>query len=276
MRGGRAYFRNCQIEQRQQVDHGVGRHEALDDERGDLAHPELGRAQPHQLDRLARQHQAAEERHEAAGAGHGEKRVEHADMGGVVEDDEAHRDRLALDQALADRGDQPDLGDADQHELCDPDRVRRVQGAVEGVGEGDVGADECGGLDRRLRPPERPVVADMPRSFRRRCHAGRAYRLRCRPWTSPATSAARTRGWPCSTPAAAAPVAVEVYSSRDHDGLEAMLRAFLKAHPAQVERACFGVAGPVQQRPCADDQPGVAGRCAAASPPRSAATGWGS
>ena len=46
-------------------------------------------------------------------------------------------------------------------------------------------------------------------------------------------------------PSMAAPVAVEVYSSRDHDGLEPMLREFLSAHPAQVERACFGVAGPV-------------------------------
>jgi glucokinase len=47
-------------------------------------------------------------------------------------------------------------------------------------------------------------------------------------------------------PPAAEPVAFEVYSSRDHDGLEAMLRAFLAAHPAAVERACFGVAGPVR------------------------------
>jgi glucokinase len=47
-------------------------------------------------------------------------------------------------------------------------------------------------------------------------------------------------------PGTAGPAALEVYSSRDHDGLEAMVRAFLDAHPAQVERACFGVAGPVQ------------------------------
>ncbi len=47
-------------------------------------------------------------------------------------------------------------------------------------------------------------------------------------------------------PGTAGPAALEVYSSRDHDGLEAMVRAFLAAHPAQVERACFGVAGPVQ------------------------------
>jgi glucokinase len=45
---------------------------------------------------------------------------------------------------------------------------------------------------------------------------------------------------------AAAPVALEVYPSRVHDGLESMIRAFLATHPAPVERACFGVAGPVQ------------------------------
>jgi glucokinase len=47
-------------------------------------------------------------------------------------------------------------------------------------------------------------------------------------------------------PATAQPVALEVYSSSEHSGLEAMLREFLTAHPAQVERACFGVAGPVR------------------------------
>jgi glucokinase len=47
-------------------------------------------------------------------------------------------------------------------------------------------------------------------------------------------------------PAVAGPAALEVYASREHDGLEAMIRAFLAAHPANVERACFGVAGPVQ------------------------------
>jgi glucokinase len=45
---------------------------------------------------------------------------------------------------------------------------------------------------------------------------------------------------------AAEPAAVEVYPSREHDGLESMIRAFLATHPAEVERACFGVAGPVQ------------------------------
>lgn len=42
------------------------------------------------------------------------------------------------------------------------------------------------------------------------------------------------------------PAALEIYSSRDHDGLESMLRAFLEAHPAEVSRAAFGVAGPVR------------------------------
>lgn len=42
------------------------------------------------------------------------------------------------------------------------------------------------------------------------------------------------------------PAALEVYPSRDHDGLESMIHAFLATHPAAVERACFGVAGPVQ------------------------------
>lgn len=41
------------------------------------------------------------------------------------------------------------------------------------------------------------------------------------------------------------PAALEIYASRDHDGLESMLRAFLAAHPAEVTRAAFGVAGPV-------------------------------
>jgi glucokinase len=41
------------------------------------------------------------------------------------------------------------------------------------------------------------------------------------------------------------PAALEIYRSGEHDGLEAMLRAFLAAHPAEVSRAAFGVAGPV-------------------------------
>lgn len=47
-------------------------------------------------------------------------------------------------------------------------------------------------------------------------------------------------------PGVSEPSALEIYSSREHDGLEAMVRAFLAAHPAKVGRACFGVAGPVR------------------------------
>jgi glucokinase len=47
-------------------------------------------------------------------------------------------------------------------------------------------------------------------------------------------------------PGVAGPAAVEVYRSGEHGGLEAMISAFLAAHPATIERACFGVAGPVQ------------------------------
>ena len=47
-------------------------------------------------------------------------------------------------------------------------------------------------------------------------------------------------------PGVAAPAAVEVYRSGEHGGLEAMISHFLAAHPATIERACFGVAGPVQ------------------------------
>jgi glucokinase len=41
-------------------------------------------------------------------------------------------------------------------------------------------------------------------------------------------------------------VALEVYPSREHTGLEEMLAAFFSEHPADVESACFGVAGPVR------------------------------
>jgi glucokinase len=43
-----------------------------------------------------------------------------------------------------------------------------------------------------------------------------------------------------------APVALETYSSPEHDGLEEMVQAFLAAHPAELSSACFGVAGPVR------------------------------
>src|SRR5581483_9680345 len=42
-----------------------------------------------------------------------------------------------------------------------------------------------------------------------------------------------------------APVAMEVYASREHGSLEEMAAAFLRAHPAELSAACFGVAGPV-------------------------------
>jgi glucokinase len=42
------------------------------------------------------------------------------------------------------------------------------------------------------------------------------------------------------------PVAHEVYPSHDHAGLEEMVRTFLGSHPADLDRACFGVAGPVR------------------------------
>ena len=48
------------------------------------------------------------------------------------------------------------------------------------------------------------------------------------------------------------PVALEVYRSREHAGLEEMVREFLAAHPAEVRRACFGVAGPVRGGRCVD------------------------
>jgi glucokinase len=42
------------------------------------------------------------------------------------------------------------------------------------------------------------------------------------------------------------PRSAEVYRSRDHESLEEMLRAFLGAHPAELEAATVGVAGPVR------------------------------
>jgi glucokinase len=39
---------------------------------------------------------------------------------------------------------------------------------------------------------------------------------------------------------------VERYASRDHRGLAEIVDAFFSAHPADVDRACFGIAGPVR------------------------------
>jgi glucokinase len=43
-----------------------------------------------------------------------------------------------------------------------------------------------------------------------------------------------------------APLAFESYASHDHAGLEEMVQAFLAQHPAELDAACFGVAGPVR------------------------------
>jgi glucokinase len=42
------------------------------------------------------------------------------------------------------------------------------------------------------------------------------------------------------------PVAFESYASHDHAGLEEMVQTFLASHPADLDCACFGVAGPVR------------------------------
>jgi glucokinase len=42
-----------------------------------------------------------------------------------------------------------------------------------------------------------------------------------------------------------APIALEIYPSREHGSLEEMVQAFLTLHPSQVDAACFDVAGPV-------------------------------
>jgi glucokinase len=43
-----------------------------------------------------------------------------------------------------------------------------------------------------------------------------------------------------------APIAFESYPSHDHAGLEEMVQTFLAAHPANLDYACFGVAGPIR------------------------------
>ena len=42
------------------------------------------------------------------------------------------------------------------------------------------------------------------------------------------------------------PLALAIYPSRKHAGLEEIVAAFLAEHPAEVDRACFDVAGPVR------------------------------
>jgi glucokinase len=48
------------------------------------------------------------------------------------------------------------------------------------------------------------------------------------------------------------PVALEVYRSHEHAGLDEMVADFVAGHPAEVRRACFGVAGPVRGGRCVD------------------------
>lgn len=45
-------------------------------------------------------------------------------------------------------------------------------------------------------------------------------------------------------------VAEEIFPSREHVGLEGVLRKFISSHPIPVERAGFGVAGPVRNGRC--------------------------
>src|ERR1041385_1833229 len=42
------------------------------------------------------------------------------------------------------------------------------------------------------------------------------------------------------------PLALAIYPSRKHSGLEEIVAAFLAEHPADLEGACFDVAGPVR------------------------------
>ena len=46
------------------------------------------------------------------------------------------------------------------------------------------------------------------------------------------------------------PVVSEVYPSRNHRGLEEILRTFLAEHQQPVEAAAFGIAGPVKDCRC--------------------------
>ena len=48
------------------------------------------------------------------------------------------------------------------------------------------------------------------------------------------------------------PAALATYPSGRHSGLDEMVDVFLAEHPAAVERACFGVAGPVRNGRCVD------------------------
>lgn len=50
--------------------------------------------------------------------------------------------------------------------------------------------------------------------------------------------------FPCGT-GRPEPAAIETFSSRSADGLEAIIEQMLDKHPASVQAACFGIAGPV-------------------------------
>ncbi len=42
------------------------------------------------------------------------------------------------------------------------------------------------------------------------------------------------------------PIQLQTFASREHTGLEPMVEAFLAEHPAEIEAATFGIAGPVR------------------------------
>src|SRR5919202_1087769 len=42
----------------------------------------------------------------------------------------------------------------------------------------------------------------------------------------------------------------QAFSSREHANLETLLRSFVATHHLPVDRACFGVAGPIKQGRC--------------------------
>ncbi|MEA2521519.1 MAG: glucokinase [Actinomycetota bacterium] len=47
-------------------------------------------------------------------------------------------------------------------------------------------------------------------------------------------------------PATRSPMHLETYASKDHAGLDEMIRLFLSEHPVPIDAACAGVAGPVR------------------------------
>jgi glucokinase len=46
------------------------------------------------------------------------------------------------------------------------------------------------------------------------------------------------------------PVAAAAYRSREHPNVEAIVDAFVRAHPRRVQQVCLGIAGPVQDGRC--------------------------